>query len=156
MSMSPRYLALSVLLMAVGCRLVAQPDIPEPNSRAEVEAKKKLGMALPPGERAEIAIALSKITTYKLEDAAGVYPLSFAMNPRRITLENELAYRGVRVADDGKLRDRTGKEIYIDVHYGMGIPPPNDYWEQQRRTMDALRKTHTIVVIDLDPYHMAP
>jgi hypothetical protein len=78
------------------------------------------------------------------------------MNPRRITLENELAYRGVRVADDGKLRDRTGKEIYIDVHYGMGIPPPNDYWEQQRRTMDALRKTHTIVVIDLDPYHMAP
>ena len=121
---------------------------------------KKLGQTLPQNERAGVALALGKITDQKLESVAGYYPDARVRNARPITLENELAYLGTRVGQDGKLRDRQGKEIYIDFRPGSGVARTTEMmraeWEQQKKRDDELRKTHTIIVVDLDPYHIAP
>jgi hypothetical protein len=151
-----------VLMVAMlGCReLTAHSDSPTATLPGESEARKKARLKLPPDVRPAVALALSKINSVKLEDVACYFPDARAHNACAITLENELAYVGANVGKDGKLRDRQGKEIYINLRYGSGVAKSAEMiraeQEQEKKFYDEKRKTHTIIQVDLDPFHIAP
>jgi hypothetical protein len=70
---------------------------------------------------------------------------------RKITVGMKLARLGAYSGPDGKLYDRTGRQIEFFRHYDGGMPPPPGLLEEGYRRLDELKRTCTVIEIFRDP-----
>jgi hypothetical protein len=74
-----------------------------------------------------------------------------------VTIEDELVHVQARVGDDGKLHDAVGKPIAFFHLTGCWGNPPANYQQildEQKRRLDELRKTHTVITLTCNPSGM--
>ena len=79
------------------------------------------------------------------------------MGKNKIIVEQELARVGAFISTDGKLRSRSGREIYFHHMIGCWGNPPGNYmqlWEEENRTLERLRQQYTVITLTCNPSGM--